>query len=96
MTNKAPETISGYETTFVTRSELSDELLKSFQERLSQIIGTFQGEVVLTEDWGKRKLAYAIKKETRGHYTYVVYTGKGDIVHEVEEFAASRAAAARA
>jgi small subunit ribosomal protein S6 len=84
MANKAPESISGYETTFITRSEISDETLKSFQDRLGQIIGTFQGEVVLTEDWGKRKMAYAIKKETRGHYTYLVYTGKGDVVHEIE------------
>ena len=32
----------------------------------------------------ERKLAYPIHNETRGHYTYVVYTGKGDIVQEIE------------
>src|SRR4029077_17945300 len=34
--------------------------------------------------WGKRKLAYPIHKETRGQYSYLVYTGTGDIVHEME------------
>ena len=79
-----PESISGYETTFITRSELSDDALKALHERLSQVVSSFSGEVVLTEDWGKNKLAYPIKKESRGHYSYFVYTGKGDVVHEIE------------
>ena len=81
-TQTAP--LAGYETTFVTRSELTDEALKGFQERINGIVGNYAGEVVLTEDWGKRKLAYPIQKEIRGHYTYLVYTGKSDIVHEIE------------
>ncbi|MCM2276798.1 MAG: 30S ribosomal protein S6 [Oligoflexia bacterium] len=76
--------LPGYETTFITRSELTDEALKTLQERVNGIIANYGGEVVLTEDWGRRKLAYPIHKETRGHYTYVVYTGKGDVVHEIE------------
>jgi len=84
MANAAPGKLPGYETTFITKSELTDEGLKTLQERLSQVISSFQGEIVLTEDWGKKKLAYPIRKESRGHYTYLVYTGKGDVVHEIE------------
>jgi small subunit ribosomal protein S6 len=84
MANTAPDKVSGYETTFISRPELSDDGLKALQDRLAQVIASFQGEVVLTEDWGKRKLAYPIQKESRGQYTYFVYTGKGDVVHELE------------
>src|SRR5690242_19374317 len=84
MANTAPGAKPGYETTFITRSELSDDGLKVLQDRLSQVVSSFQGEVVLTEDWGKRKLAYPITKENRGHYTYLVYTGTGNVVHEIE------------
>jgi small subunit ribosomal protein S6 len=84
MANPAPGKIPGYETTVITRSELTDEALKALQERIKGVVASFSGEIVITEDWGKRKLAYPISKETRGHYTYVVYTGKGDVVHEVE------------
>lgn len=76
--------LPGYETTFITRSELSDEALKAIQDRLNGVVAQYGGEVVLTEDWGKRKLAYTISKESRGQYTYLVYTGKGDVVHEME------------
>ncbi len=76
--------IPGYETTFITRSEMSDEAVKALQERLQGVIASFQGEVVLSEDWGRRKLAYPIQKESRGHYTYIVFTGTGEVVHEIE------------
>lgn len=75
---------SGYETTVITRTDMNQEGLKGLQDRLNTVAAQFHGEIVLTEDWGKRKLAYPIKKETRGNYTYFVYTGNGNVVHEVE------------
>ena len=84
MANNNPGAIPGYETTIITRAELSDEGLKALLERVKGIAGQFSGDVVLHEDWGKRKLAYPIQKESRGHYTYLVYSGKGEVVHEVE------------
>lgn len=76
--------LAGYETTFITRPEITDEAQKALVERLNGVVTNYGGEVVLTEDWGRRKMAYPIKKEARGLYTYLVYTGKSDIVHEIE------------
>ena len=86
MANAAPTTgkIPGYETTIITRGELADESLKALQERISSVVKSFGGEMVLNEDWGSRKLAYSIQKETRGRYSYFVYTGKGEVVAEIE------------
>lgn len=76
--------IAGFETTFITRPELTEEGLKTLNEKIAGIVTQFKGEVVLSEDMGRRKMAYPIQKESRGHYTYYVYTGQGDIVHEIE------------
>jgi len=76
--------LPGYETTFVTRVDMTDEQLNQLKEKVKGIITSFDGELVHQEDWGKRKLAYTIEKETRGHYTYLVYTGKPGIVKEIE------------
>lgn len=76
--------LPGYETTFITRPEMSDDALKTLRERIERIVGTFGGEVVQHDDWGKRKLAYTIKKETRGHYTYLAFTGKPGVIQEIE------------
>ena len=76
--------LPGYETTFITRVDLSDDALKILIDRVHAIIKAYGGEVVYEEDWGKRKFAYLIDKEQRGHYTYMVYTAKGDVVAEIE------------
>lgn len=76
--------IPGYELTFVTKVELSDDALKALKDRVLGVIAAYGGESVYGEDWGKRKFAYPIQKEVRGHYTYMVFTGKGDIIAEVE------------
>ena len=76
--------LPGYETVFINRVDMTDDALKALKDRVTSIVGNYGGEVVYQEDWGKRKLAYPINKETRGHYTYIVYTGKGDVVAEIE------------
>ena len=74
----------GYETTIITKVELADDALKALKDRLNGVVKAYNGELVYGEDWGKRKFAYPIQKEVRGHYTYMVYTGKGDVVAELE------------
>jgi small subunit ribosomal protein S6 len=76
--------LPGYETTFITKVDLTDEALKTLKDRLNGVVKAYTGELVYNEDWGKRKFAYPIQKEVRGHYTYMVYTGKGDVVAELE------------
>lgn len=76
--------LPGYETTFITRVDMTDDQLNQLKEKIKGIITSFGGELVFSEDWGKRKLAYNIQKESRGHYTYFVYTGKPGVVKEIE------------
>ncbi len=84
MSTETGQIISGYETTFITKGEMSATNLKNLKDKIESIVTAHGGEIVTTEDWGKRKLAYPIQKETRGQYTYYAYTGKGDVVAEIE------------
>jgi small subunit ribosomal protein S6 len=42
--------------------------------------------MALIDDWGTRKLAYAIKKKERGHYIRFDFCGTGAVVNEIERF----------
>ena len=84
MSKKSAAVLPGYETVFLNRVDMTDEALKQLKEKLFGIVQAFDGELVYQEDWGKRKLSYPIQKETRAQYTYFVYTGKGDVVAEIE------------
>ena len=79
-----PVKLPGYETTFITKVDLTDDALKTLKDRLFAVVKAYGGELVYQEDWGKRKFAYPIQKEVRGHYTFFVYTGKGSVVAELE------------
>lgn len=76
--------LPGYECIFVTKNEWSDEDFKTLFDKLQGIVAQFSGKVVLTEDWGSRKLAYPIEKDQRAKYTFLVYTGTAGVVEELE------------
>ena len=57
-----------YEMVYVAQPDLGEEGLRELNERLTQLIASQQGAVSGTEIWGKRTLAYPIKKYYEGHY----------------------------
>ncbi|MGE4232228.1 MAG: 30S ribosomal protein S6 [Bacteriovoracia bacterium] len=74
----------GYETIFIVRPDHAEESRKALLDKLKGIIESHKGTIVLTEDWGRRKLAYDINRENKGYYTYIVYTADNKCVHEIE------------
>jgi small subunit ribosomal protein S6 len=73
-----------YELIFIVQPELSEEEVKSITDRYLQIITAQKGTLVKTEDWGKRRLAYDIKKQSKGTYILVDFYGPGSMIKEIE------------
>lgn len=57
-----------YEMVLVARPTLGEEGITALNEKLAQVIAGQSGEVQETEMWGKRTLAYPIKKFFEGVY----------------------------
>ncbi len=76
--------INEYETTFVARPDLTEDAMTRITTKLEGIISARAGTILVTEDWGKRKLAYPIARHQRGHYVYLNYVGPADVVAEIE------------
>ncbi|MDI9569749.1 MAG: 30S ribosomal protein S6 [Pseudomonadota bacterium] len=73
-----------YETIFITPADIPDEELQAAIERYAAIITGRKGLLIKVEKWGKRKLAYEIKKQFRGFYVLLDFAGQTDIVSELE------------
>jgi small subunit ribosomal protein S6 len=73
-----------YETLFIIQVDLPDDELTSLIERYGAIITAYKGTIVKIEKWGKRKLAYEIKKHKTGYYVMIDYAGKSAIINELE------------
>jgi small subunit ribosomal protein S6 len=73
-----------YETIFITDAAATeaeiDDLLKAYE----QIVGTAKGKVLKVEKWGKRKLAYPIRRQEEGSYVLMVIECPADLVKELE------------
>jgi small subunit ribosomal protein S6 len=57
-----------YELVVVIDPEIDEEKLSATLERISQFVTTRGGEVIDVDRWGKRKLAYPIKRRSEGDY----------------------------
>jgi len=73
-----------YETFFIMDPDLPDEVNNVVDEKLKSIVTSDGGQVLTYVPWGKKKLAYTVKKRTRGHYILMEYSGGPKLVAELE------------
>lgn len=73
-----------YETVVVVDAMIPDESIASEFDAVQKLIET-QGKLVKLDRWGKRKLAYAIRKRTHGEYAVFYYEGTGAIAAELDK-----------
>jgi len=73
-----------YETIFILDPDLEEEQTQSTIEKVRGIIIQGNGEILKVEDWGKRKLAYEVKKKVKGHYVLIHFLGSPALLSELE------------
>jgi small subunit ribosomal protein S6 len=73
-----------YDVIAIVLANLSDEDITALIERSQKIITDRKGVVVKIDKWGKRHLAYEIKKQKDGYYFLIDFAGNGAIVAEIE------------
>jgi small subunit ribosomal protein S6 len=76
-----------YEFTFVVQPEITDEGLQGLCGKLENVLERAGGSRLFYEDWGRRRLAYEIKKFQKGHYLVMHYLDGGKAVPELERAA---------
>lgn len=75
-----------YETIAILDPDLSEEGRVPVFDRLTQLIPAQNGFLVKLDEWGARRLAYDIKKKSRGYYICIDLCGDGAVVNEMERF----------
>jgi small subunit ribosomal protein S6 len=80
----APDRAREYETIYILRPDIDADAAERVGSRLSEVIGREKGRLTKVESWGRRRLAYDIRKQRRGVYMYLKYLGTGRTVSELE------------
>jgi len=73
-----------YETIFIINPDLSEEDTQGVVEKVKELIQSLQGEVLKTDGWGIKKLAYDVKKKSKGYFVLLHFMGTAQILTEVE------------
>jgi small subunit ribosomal protein S6 len=73
-----------YETFIILDPDLSEEGRQPVIVKINDLVTQEGGLLVLKDEWGARKLAYEIKKKSRGYYIRFDYCGTGPLVSEIE------------
>jgi len=80
----APGTLREYETIYILRPDTQNDKVAEVNQRVKGIIESMGGVVLAVDNWGKRKLAYEIKKELKGIYLFWQYLATPGVVAEFE------------
>jgi len=73
-----------YETIYILRPDSSTDAIAQVNQKIRGIIEAGGGRLLKVDNWGKRKLAYEVKKQLKGIYLFFSYLGSAGLVEEVE------------
>ncbi len=74
-----------YECITILDAGLNDDAINEAIEKIQGIITKGGGEILKTDQWGRRKLAYEINHHSRGYYVLFVYHAPSDVNRKMED-----------
>jgi len=75
-----------YEALYIVSPDLADNDIQTIDTEVKNLITNAHGEIVRSEIWGRRKLAYLVGKHSEGCYILLRFTAAPDFVAKLETF----------
>ncbi len=75
-----------YESAVLISAALEEEQIQSIISRIKELISSNDGEITDVEDWGRKRLAYMIKKSKIGYYIIFQFNAYPQIISTLEKF----------
>jgi small subunit ribosomal protein S6 len=72
-----------YETGFLISPTLTEEEAEAIIQQMADVVSQKNGKMIKQEKWGKRRMAYPIKKAGDAYYVFFHYEGGPDIPLEL-------------
>ena len=75
-----------YENIAILDPALSEEEVSDSIEKITSLITKNGGEIIKSENWGKKDLAYEIHKQKKGFYLFTVFKSPSDVIKKLEDY----------
>ena len=73
-----------YDLIYIIQPDATADREAEIHAKVDSFVSNGGGTHLLRDDWGKRKLAYEIRKFQKGHYFQLSFLGNGAFVPEME------------
>jgi len=73
-----------YETIFILDCGIEEETRNGLVERIKSLVEEHKGTVETLDEWGTKKLAYAIVYKKEGYYVFMEFEAEPDFPIELE------------
>ena len=73
-----------YEVMYILDTTLEDQARQDLINRFAAVVTANGGQVDRIDEWGKRRLAYAINYKTEGYYILMYITAPAELPRELE------------
>jgi small subunit ribosomal protein S6 len=75
-----------YESAILINAALDDEAIKNLIGKVKETITSNGGELLEVEDWGRKRLAYQVKKSKIGYYSIFRFNSFPDLIPKLERY----------
>lgn len=75
-----------YENIIILDANLDDKAVEDAVERVKNVVIKKGGEVLKSENWGRKKLAYELKNQKKGVYILLLFKAPSHVIAELERF----------
>lgn len=75
-----------YESAVLINAALEDEQIQAIVSHIKEIILNSDGKIIEIEDWGRKRLAYVIKKSKIGYYVIFRFNALPNVNSKLEKF----------
>jgi small subunit ribosomal protein S6 len=73
-----------YESVAIINAALEDDQIEATIARMQETITTHGGEIIEVDKWGRKRLAYPIKKAKSGYYVIFRFSATTDLISVLE------------
>lgn len=75
-----------YENIIILNASLSDEDIEATSGKIKDLITSSGGEILKVDAWGRKKLAFEIKKQKKGFYLLLLFKAPSPTIKKLEDY----------
>ena len=73
-----------YELIYILPPDTAEQQVTELHGQIEAVVSRMHGQIVTTENWGRKRLAYEIGHNKEGFYVLQVINGSGELMKELD------------